>query len=200
MKKLPFYNPVFLLLNLFLIVSIAATVHASNSTQVADSNGIKKLIILGGVEPKDLPDPGSDEAKLLATYCNQCHNLPNPKMYSIEEWPERFSRMMLHAEAMGRMPGFKTPSNSEKSRISTYLQKHGMQSMTINDPSLQSPEGFQFAWYCSSCHNLPAPGQHTPEEWPTVLDRMIKYRRIHARPDMSFSGRNLILEFLRRNQ
>ncbi len=193
MKRLPF-NPVFYLFILFFISSIAT------STQAVGPNGIKKLVILGGVEPADLPDPGSDEAKLLATYCNQCHNLPHPKMYSIEEWPERFARMMFHAKAIGRMPGFKAPSNSEKDRISTYLQKHGMQSMALNDPSLQSPEGFQFAWYCSSCHNLPASGQHSPDEWPSILDRMIKYRKAHARPDMSLDERYLILKFLTKNQ
>lgn len=26
--------------------------------------------------------------------------------------------------------------------------------------------------YCTQCHNLPGPGMHTAEEWPSVVDRM----------------------------
>ena len=193
MNRLSFKKSIYRLLTLALLFSVTVATHAANS---APGTPIKKLVILGGVEPKGLPDPGAAEAKLLAKYCNQCHNLPNPKMYSQEEWPERFPRMMLHAEAMSRMPGFKTPSDDEKGQISAYLQKHGMRSMSINDPSLQSPEGFQFAWFCSNCHSLPAPEQHTAKEWDTLVDRMIEHRRAHGRPDMSLNERNLILKFL----
>lgn len=27
--------------------------------------------------------------------------------------------------------------------------------------------------YCTQCHELPGPGRHTAEEWPSVLDRML---------------------------
>ncbi len=200
MKRLACKHPILLLLAIFLLFSGTAATHAGDATPGGEYKSIKKLVILGGVEPKDLPDPGSVEAKLLTTYCNQCHNLPNPKMYSSTEWPERFARMMHHADAMGKMPGFKSPTDSQKGRISAYLQKHGMKAMAANDPSLQGPEGFQFVWFCSSCHNLPDPVQHTPEEWDALLDRMVEHRRVHGRPEMSLKERILVLKFLDKGQ
>ncbi|HEC16126.1 MAG TPA: hypothetical protein ENI99_06085 [Sedimenticola sp.] len=189
MKRHPCRYPLFLLLAALLLFS-------GTPAQAGGPGGLKKLVILGGVDPRDLPEPDSIEARLLATYCSQCHNLPNPKMYSRAEWPERFARMMHHADAMGKMPGFKAPTDDEKGRISAYLQKYGMQSIAADDPSLRDPDAFEFVWFCSSCHNLPDPAQHTPEEWDALLDRMVEHRRAYARPEMSLKERMSILKFL----
>lgn len=41
-----------------------------------------------------------------------------------------------------------------------------------NLPDPQSTGAQLLAQYCTQCHELPGPGMHTAEEWPSVVDRM----------------------------
>ncbi len=188
-------RPPALLVTILFLSSAVAVAGAGGFTPGGKPIEIEKLVIPGGVVAKNLPDSNSRGAKLLALFCSQCHNLPNPKMYSTVEWPERFGRMMHHASAMAMIPDFKIPSNNQKGQIVRYLQDHGMKSLATDDPSLKDPGAFEFIWYCSSCHNLPDPGQHTLAEWDALLSRMAQYRRDYGRPDMSLKDRKVILKF-----
>ena len=44
-------------------------------------------IIPPGFEPKMLPEPASEGARLTLRYCVQCHNLANPAMHDAARWP-----------------------------------------------------------------------------------------------------------------
>ena len=39
------------------------------------------------IAPEQLPQADSAGAQLLARYCVQCHNLPNPAMHHAAKWP-----------------------------------------------------------------------------------------------------------------
>lgn len=47
-----------------------------------------------GIKSQDLPEPESRGAKLLNTYCSQCHNLPSPRMHTAEDWPRVAGRTL----------------------------------------------------------------------------------------------------------
>ncbi len=51
----------------------------------------------------------------------------------------------------------------------------------INPEKLPDPQsiGAQLlAQYCTQCHELPGPGMHTADEWPSVVDRMNRRMRM----------------------
>jgi len=50
--------------------------------------------------------------------------------------------------------------------------------------------------FCVECHQSPNPAQHTPAEWPGVLDRMHRYMRAQHRPVPTAADRKLILDYL----
>jgi len=43
----------------------------------------------------DLPDAGSQGARLTLRYCVQCHNLANPAMHHAGKWPAIVDRMVV---------------------------------------------------------------------------------------------------------
>lgn len=51
----------------------------------------------------------------------------------------------------------------------------------INPENLPDPHStgvHAFARYCTQCHELPGPGLHTADEWPSVVDRMNRRMRM----------------------
>ena len=52
---------------------------------------------------EQLPEPGSEGARLTLRYCVQCHNLPNPAMHHAAKWPPVIERMVLRMEGRGNM-------------------------------------------------------------------------------------------------
>ena len=133
------------------------------------------------VEPKRLPEPRSEGARLAVTYCVQCHYLPNPAMHHAAKWQPVVERMVWRMEGRGNlgglmqdmMAGVKAPTADEQVALVRYLQKHAQQEI---DPDkyadLKSPPGQMFAIACSQCHVLPDPQRHTALEWPRVVARM----------------------------
>ncbi len=157
----------------------------------------QRLVIPGELGAKELPEPESDGARLFARFCSQCHNLPNPKMYSTDEWPFMFNRMIAHARTMQSLEeGFVVPDEDEKERIIEYLKRNGLRALPEDHISIKTPKAFQFVWFCSTCHSLPDPSQHTSEEWKKVVDRMERYRTRQGREAMTESEKRNILEFL----
>ncbi len=73
---------------------------------------------------------------------------------------------------MGRgMRDVTAPSRTEAGAILAYLREHAMPG--AEPGTLPAGEGREaFRRVCSRCHALPDPGQHAPEAWPEVVERM----------------------------
>lgn len=133
------------------------------------------------VEPRRLPEPDSKGARISATYCVQCHYLPNPSMHDAAKWPSVVERMVWRMEGKGNlgalmqemMADVKAPSVAEQGVLIAYLQKHAQTEIdAAKYPDLKTPPGQMFSIACSQCHVLPDPKRHTAREWPRVVERM----------------------------
>ncbi|MCD6681835.1 MAG: hypothetical protein LT102_14510 [Burkholderiaceae bacterium] len=168
-------------------------VQASRERWQRSSHGAMLLRILPDrMRPSQLPQAESRGARLVALYCVQCHNLPNPAMHDASRWPEVVRRMVPRMEGRGnlgplmadlmRAPGtgeraMAAPSADEEREIVAYLQRHAQRSLDLQaEPevarALEHGPGRVFAEACSQCHALPDPAQHTAGEWPKVVERM----------------------------
>ena len=138
-------------------------------------------ILPPALEPAQLPEPRSDGARLAATYCVQCHYLPNPAMHNAAKWKSVVERMVWRMEGNGNlgilmqdmMAGVKAPGAGEQARLTRYLQKYAQREIDPKKYSdLISQSGQMFSIACSQCHVLPDPRRHTALEWPRVVERM----------------------------
>lgn len=129
----------------------------------------------------ELPEPGSEGARLTLRYCVQCHNLANPAMHHAGKWPAVVDRMVVRMEGRGNMgtlmsemmAGVKAPLEEETRAIVSYLQKHAQTPLdTQRYPEVNRPSGEAFRLACNQCHVLPDPKRHTADEWPKVVARM----------------------------
>lgn len=133
------------------------------------------------VEPKYLPEPHSEGARLAVTYCVQCHYLPNPAMHAAAKWQPVIERMVWRMQGRGNlgelmremMADVKAPSADEQAALTRYLQKYAQREIDpAKYPDLKSTTGRIFSIACSQCHALPDPQRHTAAEWPRVVERM----------------------------
>ena len=69
-----------------------------------------------------LPDIHSAGAKLVSTYCVQCHAAPDPTLHTAEQWADVTRRMHIHMQSGG--PGVKTPTEQEMETIVAYMRKY----------------------------------------------------------------------------
>jgi mono/diheme cytochrome c family protein len=131
--------------------------------------------------PQQLPEAGSQGARLALGYCVQCHNLPNPAMHHAEKWPAIVDRMVVRMEGRGNMgklmaemmAGVKAPAPEETRALIAYLQKNAQEPLDPKRyPEVNRPSGEAFRLACSQCHVLPDPRRHTRAEWPAVVARM----------------------------
>ena len=132
-------------------------------------------------EPRELPEPGSQGARLMLRYCVQCHNLPNPAMHQAEKWPPIVERMVFRMQGNGNlgplmsemMAGVKAPSDEEERTLLAYLRKHAQKALDPRAyPEVNTPAGEAFRLACNQCHVLPDPKRHSAAEWPAVVTRM----------------------------
>ena len=130
---------------------------------------------------EQLPERGSEGARLVLRYCVQCHNLPNPAMHNPAKWRPIVERMVLRMQGRGNlgtlmadmMAGVKAPSAEETRALLAYLRKHGQTPLDpARYPEVNAPSGEAFRLACNQCHVLPDPRRHTAEEWPRVVARM----------------------------
>jgi hypothetical protein len=140
-------------------------------------------IIPPGFEPKMLPEPASEGARLTLRYCVQCHNLANPAMHDAARWPSVVARMVPRMEGRGNMgklmaemmAGVQSPSPGDTQAITAYLRKHAQSPLDPKKiPEVNAPAGEPFRLACGQCHVLPDPRRHTAAEWPAVVARMEK--------------------------
>lgn len=132
--------------------------------------------------PSQLPEPDSKGALLFQTYCTQCHALPSPKSHTPAHWEQAFNRMSARMRMMeqqkqspwGRwMPDISAPSDEEARTLLDYLKRHSMRPAPDDvAPESAGPGAALFRSTCALCHALPDPAQHTPHEWPAVVERM----------------------------
>ena len=144
------------------------------------------------IKPTALPDSRSKAASLLSHYCTQCHDLPGPGMHTQGEWPIVINRMTQYMQTMHTFHIDK-PSDQELQIILAYLQKHAQIAMDKSQyTDLDTPPGKIFKNTCSQCHATPEPKQHTKEEWPIVVRRMVKNMQAIGKPIPSEQQTELI--------
>lgn len=137
-------------------------------------------ILPRSVEPRELPEPKSEGARLTARYCVQCHYLPSPQMHTPDKWNAIVVRMVWRMQGRGNMgvlmkdmmDSVEAPSEQETANLVAYLEKHGQGEMDPAHPALKTEAGKMFSIACTQCHALPDPRRHTRREWPAVVERM----------------------------
>lgn len=146
-------------------------------------------ILPEALQPSQLPQPQSRGARLTATYCVQCHHLPNPSMHEPDRWPVVVERMLPRMHGRGNMGelmremmrdgagALRAPSPSQTEEIVEYLRRHAQRRLepVASGPladDLRSPQGRMFEAACSQCHALPDPRAHAAHEWPAIVRRM----------------------------
>lgn len=123
-----------------------------------------------GITGKDLPDPESPGANLMATYCAQCHDLPSPAMHSATDWPSVVRRMWLRMERLPAGLHVQVPDGGGRATMLTYLTTNALKVSGANLPPGRGRE--EFAMMCSRCHALPDPRVHSSQDWLAVYLRM----------------------------
>jgi len=137
-------------------------------------------ILPPSIEPRQLPEPGSEGAKLTARYCVQCHYLPSPQMHTADKWTTTVVRMVWRMQGKGNlgavmrdmMDKVEAPTDREVAVLTRYLRKHAQTEMNPSDPALRTQAGTIYSIACTQCHALPDPRRHTAREWPLVVERM----------------------------
>jgi hypothetical protein len=140
-------------------------------------------ILPPSVEPHQLPEPGSEGARLATRYCVQCHYLPNPQMHTPDKWTTTVVRMVWRMQGKGNlgmlmremMDSVEAPTDPEIATLTAYLRKHGQREMDPAHPALRTEPGKMFSIACTQCHALPDPRRHTAGEWPAVVERMKRH-------------------------
>jgi cytochrome c2 len=140
-------------------------------------------ILPPSVEPRELPEPASEGARLATRYCVQCHYLPSPQMHTPKKWNTIVVRMVWRMQGKGNMGALmkdmmdnvEAPADAEAATLSRYLQKHGQKEMDPAHPALKTEAGKMFSIACTQCHALPDPQRHTAAEWPAVVQRMRRH-------------------------
>jgi len=183
--------------------------------QQSPHGAMLERILPPAVEPRQLPEPRSEGARLAVAYCVQCHYLPNPAMHEATRWNSVVERMVWRMEGKGNMgklmqdmmAGVKAPNADEQSKLTHYLQKHAQREIDPKRyPDLKSQQGQMFSIACSQCHALPDPKRHTAIEWPHVVERMqrnmawanriVGDAALRTTPELETAG---IIRFLQRN-
>jgi hypothetical protein len=116
-------------------------------------------ILPPSVEPRQLPEPRSEGARLTVRYCVQCHYLPSPQMHTAERWDSVVARMVWRMQGKGNMgelmkemmERIEAPAEKEVAVLTAYFQKHGQREMNPADPALKSEPGQMFSIACSQC-------------------------------------------------
>ncbi|HSC95971.1 MAG TPA: hypothetical protein VLC73_13470 [Burkholderiales bacterium] len=140
-------------------------------------------ILPRSIEPRELPEPQSEGARLTARYCVQCHYLPNPRMHTADKWTVVVVRMVWRMQGKGNlgelmkemMDDVEAPTKQETAVLAQYLRGHGQKEMDLRDPALNNETGKMYIIACTQCHALPDPRQHTRQEWPDVVERMKRH-------------------------
>jgi len=151
----------------------SATLAASHSYGGLDLCALYPEVMPPGIEPAELPQPDGPGARLLQTYCQQCHALPGPGRHTAKQWREVYERMLVLMQVAARFRGMlgqvDAPDEQEAKSLRAYLAQNALRAMR------DEPDGFGAGAYkehCGNCHALPDPAMHGAGQWPAVLLRM----------------------------
>jgi hypothetical protein len=119
----------------------------------------------------ELPDPAGQGAQLTVKYCAQmCHGLPAPSSHSATDWPVVLRRMWLRMSSLDTAYHVAVPTAAERVVILDYMLTNAL---NVTEGLLpDAPGRLLFAQKCGSCHGLPDPRQHAPDDWVSVVRRM----------------------------
>lgn len=178
-----------LLLLLLCPASVALAGPAENQTLIDTARarwegspqaGWMARILPPSVDAAALPEAGSRGAALLARYCAQCHQLPNPAMHHPDKWPKVVHRMVDRMRGHGNrgaqmrqmMGGLAAPDEEEVHMLIGYLRRNAQKPIDVaRYPDLDT-RGRSFRDACEQCHVLPEPASRTAGEWRRVVSRM----------------------------
>ena len=119
----------------------------------------------------DLPDSGSQGARLATQYCAQaCHGMPAPSSHSATDWPVVLRRMWLRMSRLDTAYHVLVPTTAERAVIMDYLLANALKVTVGELPN--APGRDLYAEKCGACHSLPDVRQHSPEDWVAVVRRM----------------------------
>lgn len=145
----------------------------------------------------DLPQPDSPGARLVASHCSQCHNLPGPGHHTADEWNQVVKNMIMLSEVTARFggrPELMIPEADERTRILTYLKSHALRPLP---EGADAPQAYLNA--CGDCHAPPDPGLHNANTWVSVIARMAGHRTIMAREPLDPLTATKVLSYLSEN-
>lgn len=132
-----------------------------------------------GVTGADLPDPHSQGAELMMSFCAQCHALPTPVAHSATDWPGVVRRMWLRMDYLPDSFGVRRPTAAERYTILSYLTANALRVSGAVLPAAPGRQSFELI--CSRCHALPDPLMHSPNDWEAVVPRMVQnMERMHV--------------------
>lgn len=165
-----------------------------------NSGGMRSGNMPQGIPPTLLPNKASDGAQALINNCAQCHGLPAPGLHTAEEWPSVVQRMKMHMRWSKKWMNINIPDKKELSELLNYLQENARKPIYANAYlDLNTENGKDFSQICVQCHVLPDPIQHTAEEWPTVVDRMLGYMTVQNKLVPNKQQTEKIVEYLKKN-
>jgi hypothetical protein len=124
-----------------------------------------------GLPASELPDPAGQGAQLTVKFCGQaCHGLPAPSSHSATDWPVVLRRMWLRTSSLDTAYHVAVPTAAERVVILDYMLANAL---TVTEGLLpDAPGRLLFVQKCGSCHGLPDPRQHAPDDWVAVVRRM----------------------------
>jgi cytochrome c5 len=146
-----------------------------------------------GVTADSLPEPNTPGAKILESYCTQCHALPSPSMHGAVDWPAVTRRMWVRIDMMAGGLGIRIPSTAERAQLLGYLQRHAL---PVAEKLPAGPGKELFETVCSRCHVLTDPKVHSPPDWPVVVMRMEVNMRKMRMQHISDADATQILTYL----
>lgn len=79
------------------------------------------------LDPKRYPEAFRSSGEAFRLACNQCHVLPDPERYTVQEWPRVVARMQENMAWMNRVVGSKPVRGEPQLRIdeiNAFLRKY----------------------------------------------------------------------------
>lgn len=115
-------------LTLLLFLVLPLPVLASHAWSYVDICKMYEDTLPPGLSAESLPAAKTQGARLLASYCTQCHNLPGPDRHTAAEWREVTSRMFMLMDVSSLFGGLMGRVNKLSQRdqgvVLDYLERH----------------------------------------------------------------------------
>ena len=158
---------------LILLIIWSTSTYASHNWGGLDLCALYPEVMPPGIAATSLPEPDSQGANLMQTYCTQCHELPGPGRHTATEWSLVLKRMTMLSDVASRFGGLMgkvdTPNQIEQLILSDYLNIYALKAMQVKP---QGTGAVVYENHCGSCHSLPDPAYYKVSQWPQLIKRM----------------------------